>query len=212
MSDIINSAEKKASDSKTHIIHRVTQPNIPGGQRLGPNIIEDDREDTAQQLRDKKKEKGKRYNRPENSNVERDQTYNQPLGRATHRYPTRNIIQQVHKQHIKEERSQLDEPLTNKNIPPFLLNAIIDDNTGEVDIKALIHGIEMLENKVNSITCPTTGKHLEYRHRVQDPETKAVWSPAMSKEVDRLVSTRTTRILKNKIYHEEKMQYAPDWW
>ena len=76
--------------------------------------------------------------------MERDKTYNQPLGRATYRYPTLNIIQQVHKQQIKEERSQLDEPLTNENIPPFLLNAIIYDNTGEVDIKALIHGIEVL--------------------------------------------------------------------
>ena len=56
----------------------------------------------------------------------------------------------------------MDEPLTNENIPPFLINAIIDDNTREVDIKALIHGIEVLENKVNAITCPTTGKKLEY--------------------------------------------------
>ena len=73
--------------------------------------------------------------------MERDKTYNQPPGRAMHRYPTRNIIQQVHKQQIKEERAQLDELLTNENIPPFLLNAIVDDNTGEVDITALIHRI-----------------------------------------------------------------------
>ena len=73
--------------------------------------------------------------------MERDKTYNRPLGRATYIYPARNIIQQVHKQQIKEEIAQLDEPLTNENIPPFLLNAIIYDNTGEVDIKALIHGI-----------------------------------------------------------------------
>ena len=71
----------------------------------------------------------------------RDKTYNQPLVRATHRYPTWNHIQQVQKKQIVEERTQLDEPLTNENIPPFLLNAIIDYNTGEVDIKALIHGI-----------------------------------------------------------------------
>ena len=101
MSDIINSAEKKASDSKTQKRQRVTPPNIKGGQRLGPNIIEDDSEDTAQQLRDKIKEKGKSDNRPENSNAERDKTYNLPLGRATQRYPTRNIIQQVHNQQIK---------------------------------------------------------------------------------------------------------------
>ena len=79
----------------------MTPPNIPGGQRVGPNIIEDDSEDAAQQLRDKIREKGKIYNRPENSNVERDKTYNRPLVQATHRYPTRNIIQKVHIKTIK---------------------------------------------------------------------------------------------------------------
>ena len=130
--------------------------------------------------------------------MERDKTYNRPLGRATHGYPTRNIIQQLHKHRIKEERSQLDEPLTNENITPFLLNAIIDDNTVDVDIKSLIHGLEVLENKVNAITCPTTGNQLEYRHLIQDRATKAVWNPAMATEVDRLVITRTTRFLKKK--------------
>ena len=106
MSDIINSAAKKASDSKSQENQRVTPPNIQGRQRVGPNIIEDDSEDTTQKLRDKIKEKGKRDNRPENSKAERDKTYNQPLGRAPHRYPTQDIIQQVHKQHIIEEKSQ----------------------------------------------------------------------------------------------------------
>ena len=172
---------------------------------MGANIIKDNSEDTAQQLRDKIKEKVKRNNRPENSNVERYKTYNRPLGRATHRYPTRNVIQQVHKNPIeemivpqasepsttKETRPQSDEPKTNENIPPFLLNAIIDDDTGEVDIKALVHGIEVLENKINAITCPKTEKQLEYRHLIQDPSTKAAWNPAMSTEVDRLVSTES---------------------
>ena len=85
MSDIINSAAKKASDNKTQEIQRVTQPNIPVGQRVGPNIIEDDREDATQKLSEKIKEKGKRDNRPEKPNVVRDKTYNRPLGRATHR-------------------------------------------------------------------------------------------------------------------------------
>ena len=97
MSDIINSAEKKASDSKSQESKRVTPPNIPGGQRVGPNIIEDDSETTTQQLRDKIKVKNKRDNCPENFNVIRDKTYKQPLVRATYRYPTRNIIQQVEK-------------------------------------------------------------------------------------------------------------------
>ena len=139
----------------------------------------------------------------------RYKTYNRPLVKATHRYPTRNNIQQVQKQQIIEERAQLDEPMTNKNIPPFLLNAITDDNTGEVDIKAFIHGIEVSENKVNAITCPKKGKQLAYQHLIKDPAKRAVWNPAMAIEVDRLVSTRTTRFLRKKsIPQGEKELYT----
>ena len=102
--------------------------------------------------------------------------------------------------------------MTNENIPPFLLNAIIDDDTGEVDIKALINGIEVLETKVNAITCPKTGKQLEYRHLIQDLAKKAAWNPKMATEVDRLFDIETTRLLKRKIYHWEKRRYTPDWW
>ena len=69
MSDIINSAAKKYSDDKTQERQRVTPPNIPGGHRVGPNIIENDREDDVQQLEERIREKGKRDDRPENSNV-----------------------------------------------------------------------------------------------------------------------------------------------
>ena len=79
----------------------------------------------------------------------------------------------------------MNETQTNENIPPFLINAIIDDATGEVDIKSLVNGIEVIENKINAITCPTTGKQLDYRHLIQDPATKTVWNPAMYTEVDR---------------------------
>ena len=62
----------------------------------------------------------------------------------------------------------------------------------------MVHGIEVLENKINAITCPTTGNKLEYRHLIQYPATKAVWNPAMSTKVDRLVSTQTTRFMKKR--------------
>ena len=55
MLDIINSAAKKASDAKSQEIKRVTPPNIPGEQRVGPNIIEDDSETTTQNLRNRMK-------------------------------------------------------------------------------------------------------------------------------------------------------------
>ena len=74
MSDIINSAAKKASNRKSQESQRVTPPNIPGGQRVGPNIIEDDSETTTQKLRNKIKRKHKRDNCPENCNVIRDRT------------------------------------------------------------------------------------------------------------------------------------------
>ena len=93
---------------------------------MGPNIIEDDSETKTQQLRDKMKENGKRYNSPENLNVERYKTYNRPLGRETHGYPTQNIIQQVHKQQRIEERAQLDEPLANeKSLPSLSIQSLI---------------------------------------------------------------------------------------
>ena len=50
---------------------------------------------------------------------------------------------------------------------------------------------------------------MEYRHLIQDPETKVVWNPAMPTEVDRLVSTETTRLLRKKnIPHGEKVVYT----
>ena len=64
MSDIINSAAKKATFSKSEESKRVTPSNITGGQRVGPNIIEDDSETTTQQLRDKMKEKRKKRQPP----------------------------------------------------------------------------------------------------------------------------------------------------
>ena len=76
ISDIINSAAKKAAGSKTQERQRVNPPNIPGGNRVGPNIIEYDSKDTAHQPSDRIRGKGKRDNRPENSNVEKDKTYN----------------------------------------------------------------------------------------------------------------------------------------
>ena len=73
----------------------------------------------------------------------------------------------------------------------------------------MIHGIEVLETKANSITCPKIGKQLEYRHLIQDPTKKSVWNLAMATEVDRLVSTRTTRSLKKKnIPQGEKAVYT----
>ena len=78
-----------------------------------------------------------------------------------------------------------------------------------MDITALIHGIEVLENKVNAITCPKTGKQLEYRYLIQYPTTKAVWNPAMATEVDRLISTETTIFLRKKnIPQGEKAVYT----
>ena len=83
---------------------------------MGPNIIEDEREDAAQQLSERLREKEKRDDRPENSNVVLDKTYNRPMDWATPRYPTRNVVQQVHKQPTEETRAaQAAAPITIRN-------------------------------------------------------------------------------------------------
>ena len=98
------------------------------------------------------------------------------------------------------------------NIPPYLINAVIDDEEREVDIMALVHGIEVLEKQINAITCPETGKQLEFRHLIKNPVTKKIWNPAMSTEVDRLVKPRQVGLLKSDASRGEKKRYTPDWW
>ena len=42
-----------------------------------------------------------------------------------------------------------------------MINAMIDDEEGEVDLEAPIHGIQTLEheiNEINGVICPKTGK------------------------------------------------------
>ena len=116
--------------------------------------------------------KNVRDSKAENSNVVRDRTYNRPVERANHRYPTRNVIQEVQQERKSDEIQQsknmkpdIKTPHVGQyeqdnvsNIPLYLINAVIDDEEGEVDIMALVHGIEVLEKQVNAITCPETGK------------------------------------------------------
>ena len=51
-------------------------------------------------------------------------------------------------------------------MPLFRINATIDDKDGEIYLEALMHGIETWEKQVNAVTCPKTGKQLEFRHLI----------------------------------------------
>ena len=148
---------------------------------MGSNIIEDESENAEQQLKKIINKKTAKDSKPENSNVDRDKTYNRPVERANHGYPTRNVVQQVtvEQSATKSEKVQKEtrtstndphigqyEPENMASIPPFLLNAVIDDEAGEVDIMALVHGIVVLEKQMNVITCPKIGKQLEFRHLI----------------------------------------------
>ena len=86
---------------------------------------------------------------------------------------------------------------------PFLINAIIDDNDGEIDLKALIHGFKTLVKQVNAVTCPKTGNQLEFRHLIADPVTKKVWDPAMSTEISPLNRYSYDRIHQEKEYSKK---------
>ena len=100
ISDIVNSAttkaiaaKKEAAAAKMREKQRVTPQDIPGEQRVGPHIIEDEPPDELDQVQKRIEESAKSAKRPKN--VVRDTTFNQPVGRAGHIYPTRNFIQPV---------------------------------------------------------------------------------------------------------------------
>ena len=78
---------------------------------------------------------------------------------------------------IGQHEESPDPTMEHTYMPPFLINAIIDDEDGKIYLQALIHGVEKLENQVNAVTCPKTGKQLEFRHLIADPDTKKVWDP-----------------------------------
>ena len=210
---IVNSSKKKAADSKTREKQRVTPHNLPVRQRVGPHVIEDDTPELTYMIQNK----GRKDARTENLNVVQDRTFNQPVERHAHRYPTRNLIQTVQTMGLelldKMQGALIGQPeenpettMTHTDMPPFLINAIIDD---EIDLQALIHGVETLENQVNSVTCPKTGKELEFRHLIADPVTKKLWDPAMSTEIDRLIDKITIYFIKReKIPTNEKAVYT----
>ena len=118
---------------------------------MGPHVIEDDTPD----LTDIIQNKGRKDACTENLNVVRDRTFNQPVERHAHRYPTRNLIQPVQPMGLelpdKKQGTLIGQPeenpettMTHTAMPPFLINAIIDDEDGEIDLQALIHGVETL--------------------------------------------------------------------
>ena len=168
ISDRVNSSTKKAADAKTRGKHRVTPPDLTGRQRVGPNVIEDDTPELTDQVEDMIQNKGRKDARTENANVVQDRTFNRPVERNTHRYPTRNLIQPVQtlglelpdKRHGKTLNGQPEEipetTMEHTGMPPFLINTIIDDEDGEIDLEALIHGVEILVKQVNAVTCPKT--------------------------------------------------------
>ena len=100
ISDIVNSAtakaiaaKKEAAEAKTREKQRVTPHNLPGRQRVGPYLIEDDTPDMEKQVQDRVDESVRNAGRPKN--MVRNRTYNKPIGRTNHRYPTQNLIQPV---------------------------------------------------------------------------------------------------------------------
>lgn len=132
---------------------------------------------TTATITHQKKEYKKQWKTTENkslgqrkNNLMQDSTFNRPITAAQHCCNTRSTIQNVQEDTYKlpEEMQEIDLLKTLS----FLINTIIDNANSEVDLSMLVCGIETLENKVNAITCPTTGKHLEFRHLIKDPKTK----------------------------------------
>ena len=70
--------------------------------------------------------KAAKDSKPENSNVVRDKTYNRPLERANHRYPTRNVMQQV-----KVEQSATKSENAEQQLQNIINNKAAKDNKPE---------------------------------------------------------------------------------
>ena len=69
ISDMVNSATRKAADAKTREKQRVTPPDLPGRQRVGPHVIEDNTPELTDHVEDMIKNKGRKDARKENANV-----------------------------------------------------------------------------------------------------------------------------------------------
>ena len=65
-SDMVTSATKKSADAKTKEKQRVTPHNLPGRQRVGPHVIEDDTPELTDQVADMIQNKGRKDARTEN--------------------------------------------------------------------------------------------------------------------------------------------------
>ena len=61
-------------------------------------------------------------------------------------------------------------PARNAATPPHLINAIIDDETGEVHLPAIVDEDTV---EINGIINPVTGQKREYRHLIKDAKIKA---------------------------------------
>ena len=66
ISDMVNSATKKAADAKTKEKQRVTPHNLPGRPRVGPHAIEDDTPELTDQVAEMIQNKGRKDARTEN--------------------------------------------------------------------------------------------------------------------------------------------------
>ena len=59
---------------------------------------------------------------------------------------------------IGQPEDNPETTMAHNDMPPFLINAIIDYEDGKIDLQVLIHRVETVENQVNAVTCPKTEK------------------------------------------------------
>ena len=107
----------------------------------------------------------------------RDPIYGKSIQPTTHRYPTRARALTM----LLYGKPAPPTPPPGE-LPAYFLNAIINEETGEVRADAL---------QLNAVIDPTTGEKREYRHLTTDPITRKNWDPAMIAELGRL--TQGTR-------------------
>ena len=65
-------------------------------------------------------------------------------------------------------------------LPPYFVNAIIDEVTGEVNIPAIV---DCDTGMINAVIDPLTGEQIYFRHLISDEATQETWDTAMCSEV-----------------------------
>ena len=128
-------------------------------------------------------------------------------GRALNQllHGTPSVSKQIKADTKPRTTSAAQPETTGAKLPMYFVNAIINEETGEVNMPAIV---DCDTGEINAVIDPITGEQKSFCHLISDKKTQKNWNPAMSAEVDRLVGTGTIHFIpRSKIPQGKKVVY-----